>query len=84
MEKELWFWQYEIVIWEADKKERENISGLVAGKNIVNAVKYLYSYYGESIMNIKCLKTISDTVLEFDDEYLDDFDYQIIKKEKIK
>ena len=81
---ELWFWQYEIVYWDSDAKERvTNISGLVTGIDIVDAVKNLYSYYGEEIMDIKCLKPITDCVFEFSKD-LDDFDYEITKKEATK
>ena len=77
----VWYWEYQLKIWnEIDSKE-EIRSGVVAADTITEAMKEIGDYYGDEIMEVQMLKAITDGVFEFQDVMEDtDFDFVISKK----
>ena len=77
----VWYWEYQLKIWnEIDSKE-EIRSGVVAADTITEAMKEIEDYYGDEIMEVQMLKAITDGVLEFQYVMEDpDFDFVISKK----
>ena len=80
---EVWYYQYEVVLWDSDKCEEEIQAGIVPGTSFSDAMQKLENYYNSDILNVTALKAISEgEVFEF--EYVNesnDFDYMITKKE---
>lgn len=81
MTSEVWYWEYQLKIWnEIDEKE-EMRSGVVAANTITEAMKEIEDYYGDEIMEVQMLKAITDGVFEFQYVMEDtDFDFVISKK----
>ena len=81
MTNEVWYWEYQLKIWnEIDEKE-EMRSGVVAANTITEAMKEIEDYYGDEIMEVQMLKAITDGVFEFQYVMEDpDFDFVISKK----
>lgn len=81
MTSEVWYWEYQLKIWnEIDEKE-EMRSGVVAANTITEAMKEIEDYYGDEIMEVQMLKAITDGVFEFQCVMEDtDFDFVISKK----
>lgn len=81
MTSEVWYWEYQLKIWnEIDEKE-EKRSGVVAADTITEAMKEIEDYYGDEIMEVQMLKAITDGVFEFQDVMGNtDFDFVISKK----
>lgn len=81
MENAVWYWEYQLKIWnEIDSKE-EIRSGVVAADTITEAIKEIEDYYGDEIMEVQMLKAITDGVFEFQYVMEDtDFDFVISKK----
>jgi len=81
MTNEVWYWEYQLKVWnEIDSKE-EIRSGVVAADTITEAMKEIGDYYGDEIMEVQMLKAITDGVFEFQDVMEDtDFDFVISKK----
>ena len=81
MTSEVWYWEYQLKIWnEIDEKE-EKRSGVVAANTITEAMKEIENYYGDEIMEVQMLKAITDGVFEFQCVMEDtDFDFVISKK----
>ena len=81
MTSEVWYWEYQLKIWnEIDSKE-EIRSGVVAADTITEAMKEIEDYYGDEIMEVQMLKAITDGVFEFQYVMEDtDFDFVISKK----
>lgn len=81
MTNEVWYWEYQLKIWnEIDEKE-EIRSGVVAADTITEAMKEIEDYYGDEIMEVQMLKAITDGVFEFQYVMEDtDFDFVISKK----
>ena len=81
MANAVWYWEYQLKIWnEIDSKE-EIRSGVVAADTITEAMKEIGDYYGDEIMEVQMLKAITDGVFEFQDVMEDtDFDFVISKK----
>ena len=81
MTSEVWYWEYQLKIWnEIDEKE-EMRSGIVAADTITEAMKEIEDYYGNEIMEVQMLKAITDGVFEFQYVMEDpDFDFVISKK----
>ena len=81
MTNEVWYWEYQLKIWnEIDEKE-EMRSGVVAANTITEAMKEIEDYYGDEIMEVQMLKAITDGVFEFQCVMEDtDFDFVISKK----
>ena len=81
MTSEVWYWEYQLKIWnEIDEKE-EMRSGVVAANTITEAMKEIEDYYGNEIMEVQMLKAITDGVFEFQYVMEDtDFDFVISKK----
>lgn len=77
----VWYWEYQLKIWnEIDSKE-EIRSGVVAADTITEAMKEIEDYYGDEIMEVQMLKAITDGVFEFQYVMEDtDFDFVISKK----
>ena len=81
MANAVWYWEYQLKIWnEIDSKE-EIRSGVVAADTITEAMKEIEDYYGDEIMEVQMLKAITDGVFEFQYVMEDpDFDFVISKK----
>ena len=81
--EEVWYYQYEAVLWDSDKCKEENVTGIVPGTSFSDVVQKLESFYGNEILNITTLKAVYEgEVFEF--EYANDatdFDYVITEKE---
>ena len=76
---DIWWWQYVIEYWDECECKERTVSGLTFGETIIDAVKNLDAYYGNSLLNIKGLKAIVDGhCFEFGAE--DDFDFEITPK----
>ena len=81
MTNEVWYWEYQLKIWDDIDEKEEMRSGIVAADTITEAMKEIEDYYGDEIMEVQMLKAITDGVFEFQNvmEYTD-FDFVISKK----
>ncbi len=80
MDKELWFWQYEVLILEERKQKIR--SGLCVGDTMSEVVSWLEGYYGDELMELHMLKPVIEGVFEFDFMSKDDsFDFTISRKD---
>ena len=81
MTNEVWYWEYQLKIWDDVDDKEEIRSGVVAADTITEAMKEIEDYYGDEIMEVQMLKAITDDVFEFQNvmEYTD-FDFVISKK----
>ena len=81
MTNEVWYWEYQLKIWDDVDDKEEIRSGVVAADTITEAMKEIEDYYGDEIMEVQMLKAITDGVFEFQNvmEYTD-FDFVISKK----
>lgn len=80
-----WFYQYKVKVSWPDEASTL-LSGIVPAHSLVGAAKFLEDYYGEdSLLEIQMLKPIVEgPVFEFNLAMNDnDFDYQIIEKDKV-
>ena len=77
----VWYWEYQLKIWDEIDSKKEIRSGVVAADTITEAMKEIEDYYGNEIMEVQMLKAITDGVFEFQNvmEYTD-FDFVISKK----
>ena len=81
MTNEVWYWEYQLKIWDETDDKEEIRSGVVAADTITEAMKEIEDYYGKEIMEVQMLKAITDGVFEFQDVMEDtDFDFVISKK----
>ncbi len=81
MTNEVWYWEYQLKIWDDVDDKEEIRSGVVAADTITEAMKEIEDYYGDEIMEVQMLKAITDGVFEFQDVMEDtDFDFVISKK----
>ena len=81
MTNEVWYWEYQLKIWDDIDEKEEMRSGIVAANTITEAMKEIEDYYGDEIMEVQMLKAITDGVFEFQDVMEDtDFDFVISKK----
>ena len=81
MTNEVWYWEYQLKIWDEIDSKEEIRSGVVAADTITEAMKEIGDYYGDEIMEVQMLKAITDGVFEFQDVMEDtDFDFVISKK----
>lgn len=81
MTNEVWYWEYQLKIWDDIDKKEEMRSGIVAADTITEAMKEIGDYYGDEIMEVQMLKAITDGVFEFQYVMEDpDFDFVISKK----
>ena len=81
MTNEVWYWEYQLKIWDEIDEKEEMRSGIVAADTITEAMKEIEDYYGDEIMEVQMLKAITDGVFEF--QYVmeePDFDFVISKK----
>lgn len=81
MTNEVWYWEYQLKIWDDVDDKEEIRSGVVAADTITEAMKEIEDYYGDEIMAVQMLKAITDGVFEF--QYVmeePDFDFVISKK----
>lgn len=77
----VWYWEYQLKIWDETDDKEEIRSGVVAADTITEAMKEIEDYYGDEIMEVQMLKAITDGVFEFQDVMEDtDFDFVISKK----
>ncbi len=80
---EIWYYQYEVTLWNSEKCKEEIQAGIVPGTSFSDAMQKLENYYSSDILNVTALKAISEgEVFEF--EYANesnDFDYEITEKE---
>ena len=81
MTNEVWYWEYQLKIWDETDDKEEIRSGVVAADTITEAMKEIEDYYGDEIMEVQMLKAITDGVFEFQAVMEDtDFDFVISKK----
>lgn len=81
MTNEVWYWEYQLKIWDEIDEKEEMRSGIVAADTITEAMKEIEDYYGDEIMEVQMLKAITDGVFEFQYVMEDlDFDFVISKK----
>ena len=81
MTSEVWYWEYQLKIWDEIDEKEEMRSGVVAANTITEAMKEIEDYYGDEIMEVQMLKAITDGVFEFQCVMEDtDFDFVISKK----
>lgn len=81
MTNEVWYWEYQLKIWDDIDEKEEIRSGVVAADTFTEAMKEIEDYYGNEIMEVQMLKAITDGVFEFQDVMEDtDFDFVISKK----
>lgn len=81
MTNEVWYWEYQLKIWDDIDEKEEMRSGIVAANTITEAMKEIEDYYGDEIMEVQMLKAITDGVFEFQYVMEDpDFDFVISKK----
>ena len=81
MTNEVWYWEYQLKIWDDVDDKEEIRSGVVAADIITEAMKEIEDYYGDEIMEVQMLKAITDGVFEFQYVMEDpDFDFVISKK----
>lgn len=81
---EVWYYQYEVVLWDSDKCEEEIQAGIVPGTSFSDAMQKLENYYNSDILNVTTLKEVLEgEVFEFEyaNESATDFDYVITEKE---
>lgn len=77
----VWYWEYQLKIWDEIDSKEEIRSGVVAADTITEAMKEIEDYYGDEIMEVRMLKAITDGVFEFQYVMEDtDFDFVISKK----
>lgn len=81
MTNKVWYWEYQLKIWDDIDEKEEMRSGIVAADTITEAMKEIEDYYGDEIMEVQMLKAITDGVFEFQYVMEDtDFDFVISKK----
>lgn len=81
MANEMWYWEYQLKIWDEIDKIEDICSGVVAAGTITEAMERIDSYYGDTIMEVQMLKAITDGVFEF--QYVmesTNFDFVIDRK----
>ncbi len=81
---EVWYYQYEVVLWDSDKCKEEIVTGIVPGTSFSDVMRKLENFYGNDILNITTLKAVFEgEVFEFEyaNESASDFDYVITEKE---
>ena len=77
----VWYWEYQLKIWDEIDNKEEIRSGVVAADTITEAMKEIEDYYGDEIVEVQMLKAITDGVFEFQYVMEDtDFDFVISKK----
>ena len=77
----VWYWEYQLKIWDEIDSKEEIRSGVVAADTITEAMKEIEDYYGDEIMEVQILKAITDGAFEFQYVMEDtDFDFVISKK----
>lgn len=77
----VWYWEYQLKIWDEIDSKEEIRSGVVVADTITEAMKEIEDYYGDEIMEVQMLKAITDGVFEFQYVMEDtDFDFVISKK----
>ena len=77
----VWYWEYQLKIWDETDDKEEIRSGVVAADTITEAMKEIEDYYCDEIMEVQMLKAITDGVFEFQWVMEDtDFDFVISKK----
>lgn len=81
MTNEVWYWEYQLKVWNDIDEKEEIRSGVVAADTITEAMKEIEDYYGDEIEEVQMLKAITDGVFEFQCVMEDtDFDFVISKK----
>ncbi len=77
----VWYWEYQLKIWDEIDSKEEIRSGVVAADTITEAMKEIEDYYGDEIMEVQMLKAITDNVFDFQ-HVMDNtgFDFVISKK----
>ena len=81
MTNEVWYWEYQLKVWNDIDSKEEIRSGVVAANTITEAMKEIEDYYRDEIMEVQMLKAITDGVFEFQCVMEDtNFDFVISKK----
>lgn len=77
----VWYWEYQLKIWDETDDKEEIRSGVVAADTFTEAMKEIEDYYGNEIMEVQMLKAIVDGVFEFQNVMENTgFDFVISKK----
>lgn len=63
-------WVYEVVIWDSVDSVEDKTSGTIYAGNYLEAVRMIYSLYGNSIIAIETLYPISETSLDVETELI--------------
>ena len=81
MANAVWYWEYQLKIWDEIDDKEEIRSGVVAANTITEAMEEIEDYYGDEIEEVQMLKAITDDIFEFQHVMEDtDFDFVISKK----
>lgn len=83
----MWFWQYKVKVVNSNEGffQTEVCCGLCTGDTIVDAVRKLYAFYGEDLIDILGCKAVVENVFEFATVDAEGgFDYTICPKENKK
>ena len=78
MTNKVWYWEYQLKIWDDVDDKEEMRYGIVAADTITEAMKKIEDYYGDEIEEVQTLKAIIDGVFEFQEVMENtDFDFAI-------
>ena len=81
MAKTIWYWEYQLKIWDAIDSKETIRSGVVAADTFTEAMQEIESYYGDELMEVQMLKAITDVVFDF--QYvMEDTDFDFVISEK--
>ena len=78
MTNKVWYWEYQLKIWDDVDDKEEMRYGIVAADTITEAMKKIEDYYGDEIEEVQTLIAIIDGVFEFQEVMENtDFDFAI-------
>ena len=78
MTNKVWYWEYQLKIWDDVDDKEEMRYGIVAAGTFTEAMNKIEDYYGDKIIEVLTLKAIIDSVFEFKHVMEDtDFDFVI-------
>lgn len=81
MTDEVWYWEYQLKVWNDIDEKEEIRAGIVAAGTLTEAMKEIEDYYGDDIEEVQMLKAITDGVFDFESVREDTyFDFVVSKK----
>ena len=81
MTDEVWYWEYQLKVWNDIDEKEEIHAGIVAAGTLTEAMKEIEDYYGDDIEEVQMLKAITDGVFDFESVREDTyFDFVVSKK----